>query len=440
MLHPDTGSRDQVLAAIKNASDAFTNNTAAVQEKMQAAFPDDAEREQARQKIAASLGQAHAEASAEETDPAWFTPRNQMAVLAQSAMNTRAVAAAAPLAAGVGAVAAVPDAAFDQYGPADPTWLESVIDSFKTFLTGKAKFVQHQNLTDFLVDIPDQITIALVADWGAHNDAAEQVAAQIRACNPDKVIHLGDIYYAGQDNEAEAMLKTWPLADPDTGAIPSGMSFGLNGNHEMASGGKAYFGKVLEAFGQKASYFGFRNTNWQILAFDTAYVEHRLLPPDEAKSTGLDSQWNWLVDKMQNSKLPTLFLSHHQPVSAFTQEHADATNLRADYKKFLKAAGRPVFGWFFGHEHKCTIYDDPNVPYFARLIGHGAIPHAPPPRDQQPEPGCESFSNMNFRASADGDAVCGFALLKFDGSQIDIRYIDQDGFPFLEEIWQAPPR
>ena len=86
MLHPDTGSRDQVLAAIKNASDAFTNNTAAVQEQMQAAFPDDAEREQARQKIAASLGQAHAEASAEETDPAWFTPRNQMAVLAQSAI------------------------------------------------------------------------------------------------------------------------------------------------------------------------------------------------------------------------------------------------------------------------------------------------------------------------------------------------------------------
>jgi hypothetical protein len=40
--------------------------------------------------------------------------------------------------------------------------------------------------------------------------------------------------------------------------------------------------------------------------------------------------------------------------------------------------------------------------------------------------------------NAEGDAVSGFALLSFNGANIDIRYIDEDGFQFAEEIWEAP--
>jgi hypothetical protein len=237
------------------------------------------------------------------------------------------------------------------------------------------------------------------------------------------------------------MLKDWPLADAATGVIAAGRSFALNGNHEMFSGGRAYFQTVLPAFGQKASYFGLRNANWQILAFDSAYIEQRLLPPAEAAKLDarLESQWNWLLDKMKNSALPTIFLCHHQPLSAFAQENSDAAMLRSDFQQFTADAGRGVFGWFFGHEHRCTIYDDPNIPYFARLIGNGCIPHSAPPPNQKPEPGCFSFSRMNSKVNQHGDAMSGFALLKFDGPQIDIRYIDEDGELFWEEIWQAPP-
>ncbi|WP_158792877.1 hypothetical protein [Granulicella sp. L60] len=35
-----------------------------------------------------------------------------------------------------------------------------------------------------------------------------------------------------------------------------------------------------------------------------------------------------------------------------------------------------VLAWFFGHEHKCTIYDDDKTEFRARLIGNGAIPHS----------------------------------------------------------------
>jgi hypothetical protein len=365
-----------------------------------------------------------------------------MAAIAQSAMNNRALdgeALAAAAGSGTARAAALAAAPFEQFGVSDPGWIECVIDGFQTLLHGKAAFIQHQNLSDFLFEIPDEITIALVGDWGAHNDAARAVANQITATHPDMVIHLGDIYYAGQRNEAEEALKMWPLADPTTGAIPPRTSFALNGNHEMFSGARPYFETVLPAFGQPASYFGFRNSKWQILAFDSAYVEHRLLPPDDATDVRLHSQWNWLVDKMRNSTLPTILLSHHEPVSAFAQEHSDGTKLRSDFQKFVTAAGRPVFGWFFGHEHRCTIYHDvQNVPYLARLIGHGCIPHTAPPKDQQPEPGCVKFEKMNFAKNANGDAMSGFALLKFDRDQIDIQYINEDGSLFTKETWVAP--
>jgi hypothetical protein len=444
MLHPVTSDKRNVVNAIQNALAAFKDpNNPVVEEKLREAFPDPAERDRARQQIQDGLRKALDGASKSETDPKWFTPQDQMAAIAQSAMNNRAQdseALAAAAGSGTARAVALAAAPFEQFGVTDPGWIECVIDGFQTLIHGKATFIQHQSLSDFLFAIPDQITIALVGDWGAHNDAARAVANQITAKHPDIVIHLGDIYYAGQRNEAEEALKMWPLADPTTGAIPPRTSFALNGNHEMFSGGRPYFETVLPAFGQPASYFGFRNSKWQILAFDSAYVEHRLLPPDEATDdAGLHSQWNWLVDKMRNSKLPTILLSHHEPVSAFAQEHSDGTKLRSDFQKFIAASGRDVFGWFFGHEHRCTIYDDPKVPYFGRLIGNGCIPHTAPPADQKPESGCVSFAKMNFAKNANRDAMSGFALLKFDGGRIDIKYINEDGSQFTEEFWQAPP-
>ena len=435
MLHPVTGSKQSVLTAIDNATVAFTQNNQVVQEQLATTYPDPVEREHARQQIIAKLKQATSESAKDHNDPKWFSPRDPMAALAQSAMNTAAEQTARQISFGI--------PAFEQFGTADPGWIECIIDGFKTAAEGKAPFVQHANLTDYLLDIPDTITIALVADWGAANDASTAVAKQIRDKNPDITIHLGDIYYAGQDNEVEAALKLWPMADPVTGVVAAKSSFALNGNHEMFSGGKPYFKMIQTKFGQPASYFGLRNSNWQLLAFDTAYVEHRLLPESEAigDSAALKSQWNWLVDKVKNSNLSTIFLSHHQPVSAFNAENTAATKIRQDFEALRTATGgKTVFGWFFGHEHQCTIYDDNRIPYFARLIGNGCIPHSAPPPDQKPEPGCFDFHKMNSQKNAKGDAVSGFALLSINGADIHIQYINEDGTVFNEEFWDATAR
>ena len=104
--------------------------------------------------------------------------------------------------------------------------------------------------------------------------------------------------------------------------------------------------------------------------------------------------------------------------------------------RFALASGRPIYGWFFGHEHGCTIYDDSKLPYRARLIGHGCIPHTPPSFGFQPDAGCASVFKINTQSNSNGDAISGFALLNLNGDQIGIKYINEDGSVFYSETWQ----
>ena len=447
MLHAITGNQNLVRRALQNAVKAFEENNPVVRNKIgkMSHFPSRLVRHDFSRVMAAELAIALETARQEELDAYsdFYVSHDRRVGLAQSAMN-QAIERNAATTPGPAS------APFKQFGPLDPGWIECLVDAYYTSFVGNAPFVQHQQLSDFVFTIPDQCTVVLVADWGADDSAAMQVAAQIRSVRPALCIHLGDIYYAGQRNEADTFLKNWPMSDPATKDIPLGSSFALNGNHEMYSGGRYYFGDVLGAFGQAASYFCLRNSNWQILAFDSAYVEHRLLSPEKAAELDMPdalvaSQWPWLVDKLQgNPTQKTIFLSHHQPLSAFQPEHNNAANFRQDVKDLLKEAEvGNVYGWFFGHEHRCTIYDNGKNGYKARLIGHGCIPHAPPPPHYKEPKDCARFTKMNYAANELGDAMSGFAILRFDGPMLSISYVNEDGTPaadenqtpFSDELW-----
>lgn len=438
MLHLITAVKSVVQRAIDGAISAFEQDTSLIQNKMNDVLnpANEAQRQKFRAQILQALKNAKNGAANEAQgsgDPKYVSKHPEVGIV-QAAMNSalEETPSIVPPQAGIAA------APFEQFGPLDPGWIECVIDGFKTFLSGKAPFVQHQNLSDFLVAIPDTCTIVLLGDGGASNSAAKSVTRQIRALNPDICVHLGDIYYAGQDNEAEEFLNLWPLADAATGKITSHSSFAMNGNHEMFSGGRAYFNRVLFAFGQPASYFGLRNSNWQFLACDTAYIDGRLLSPADAQPIDerVGSQWTWLVDKIKgNSTQQTILLSHHQPISAFAAENTEGRPLTQDATKLFDAAGiQNVFGWFFGHEHQCTIYDDSQTGYKARLIGNGCVPHAPPTATK-PDQGCAPFTAMNHGKNALGDALSGFVLLKLEGPTISIQYVNEDGTPFFSEVW-----
>ena len=292
------------------------------------------------------------------------------------------------------------------------------------------------------VQLPETFKMVLLADWGGDNDAAKKIASAVRRQTPDFIIHLGDIYYGGTKFECERFLDMWPMRvnmqDPKSPLKPTG-SFALNGNHEMYSGGEYYFDTVLPAFDQKQPFFSLENSNWRIIGLDTAYNGGRLKP--QSPSDPLNTQWDWLIDVLRKEKKATIFLTHHQPVSAHQAEFNGSKALREDINELLHMDGvgdDAIFGWFFGHEHRCALYRDTDLKFNARLIGNGCIPHEVQ-KEKEADPGCNAVDFFNKKETAPGTntAVSSFTTLTFQGSGVAIEYIDETFSRWGAEAWYA---
>jgi Calcineurin-like phosphoesterase len=357
------------------------------------------------------------------------------------------------------------------YGDANPIWIVTVIEEFaykvKSFFARvhEDRSGKKQSLWAALVSelvrigvsddrapypgsvpkvqsFPDDATVALLADWGGDNDAAKQIAAVVSRQNPEIAVHLGDIYYGGTNLECEIFLGLWPLRenpnDPKSPVLKV-RSLALNGNHEMYSGGKYYFSTVLPAFGQSQPFFCLENQHWRILGLDTAYAGGRLRP--QSPQDPITAQWNWLIERIRTSKKANIFLTHHQPVSAHRQEWLDSADLRSDITELLSQDGigqDAIFGWFFGHEHRCALYKDTALPYNARLIGNGCIPHEVQ-RERACDPGCTEVDFFNKKETKPGSnvAVSSFAKLSFSGAELLIEYVDETCETWGAERWDA---
>jgi hypothetical protein len=290
--------------------------------------------------------------------------------------------------------------------------------------------------------LPENFKMALLADWGGDNDAAKKIASVVRRQTPDFIIHLGDIYYGGTKDECELFLDMWPMRvnmqDPKSPLQPKG-SFALNGNHEMYSGGEYYFNTVLPAFEQKQPFFCLENSNWRIIGLDTAYNGGRLKP--QSPNDPMNTQWNWLIETLRKGQKATIFLTHHQPVSAHQAEWNDSKPLREDINELLQMDGigdDAIFGWFFGHEHRCALYRDSALKFNARLIGNGCIPHQVQ-TEKAADPGCDEVDFFNEKETAPGThtAVSSFVKLTFGGSEVFIEYVDETLSLWGQELWDA---
>jgi hypothetical protein len=209
---------------------------------------------------------------------------------------------------------------------------------------------------DLVGSLADTGRIAAVGDWGTNLYGAPVSAASIsKAGSYELLLHLGDIYYSGTDTETkDRFLGVWP-----TGA--GKVSRALNGNHEMYSGGYAYFDDVLPTFGQKSSYFALQNANWLLVGLDTAHTDHAV----DAE------QVRWLNAVVAGAGARKLILfSHHQPYSRLDEQ---GPLLQAALAGLLQ--GKRIAAWYWGHEHDCIIYDrHPRFGLLGRCIGHGGIP------------------------------------------------------------------
>ncbi len=332
-----------------------------------------------------------------------FMPRNPVTGQVQAAMAGHETA-------NIPAVGAI--APFEPFSNSDPGWAEVALALLDRLIRGKAKFVDFQTATDFQFKLSNTAGVALFGDWGTGKPAAERVANQIDARKPDTIVHLGDIYYAGEEEEAEdRFLKKLPRSASIT------RKFALNGNHEMYSGGHGYFEKVLPALGQPASYFCLMNDHWRLIGLDSAF--------DDKKYKG--KQMTWLRAQLVDDGRKNVLMTHHQGFSVF--EAGDVDGEIFTKVKPLVDAGK-IHAWFWGHEHKHVIYGKhQNV--LARCIGHGAIPYSPPVKTLPVKDVPVAFVN---RRTVDGaHCVNGFAMLEFDGPRLHVTYVDDDGGVAFEE-------
>jgi hypothetical protein len=209
---------------------------------------------------------------------------------------------------------------------------------------------------DKIGSFADAGRMAVMGDWGTNLYGAPVSAATIaRIGGYELLLHLGDVYYSGTPAEVkERFLKPWPIG---AGKV----SRALNGNHEMYSGGFAYYEDILPHFKQPSSYFAIQNTHWLLVGLDTAQTDHAL---DTVQTA-------WLNRVVQNAGgRKVILFSHHQPFSRLDRQRPDLQNALADlFKK------RAITAWYWGHEHECIMYDrHPDTNLLGRCIGHGGIP------------------------------------------------------------------
>jgi len=317
----------------------------------------------------------------------------------------------------------------DEFSITDPGWVSSLV------AMGIRKLRKRHAFNPALpepVPIGDRARVILVGDWGTGIPRAQLVGTAMRMAveqgvhdNRDvQVIHLGDVYYSGWQFEYEGrFLPYWPVKAAEAGKIGS---WCLNGNHDMYSGGHAYFDYLLKdprfAKQRQSSFFRLYNKNWQILGLDTAWDDNGLKDP----------QGNWVKQTLDNNGQKSILLSHHQLFSAYEGGPEVGKVLGQKLKPVLD--NKQIDAWFWGHEHRFIIHEETVNVRAARLIGHGGVPVYMTHKDDNSYIKPANWEDRRFiQSGLERWAMFGFAILDFEDDKIDVRYVDEMGSTIKSE-------
>ncbi len=318
---------------------------------------------------------------------------------------------------------------FRQFGPCDIRWIEPKLAQLAADFDGKHAF----NTSPPEVRLGDRATVIVVGDWATGLPQALNTAARIREhltriepgtdCH---VIHLGDTYYSGLEDECHRrFLDLWPV-EPD---VTAAKSWTLSGNHDVYSGAHGYFNVLLAdpRFAGQAgcSYFALVNDHWQLLGLDSAYTN-----PDSADLHPPQPEWLSQRVTAAAGTRGTILMTHHQPFSAFEDI---GTPLAGTVARAL--GDHRVEAWLWGHEHRCAVYD-PDIVYsqykdaagYTAIVGHGGVPQL---MDGQVPDDVTRAVNWRladyYQVEDDRWGLGGFAVLTFDGPRLEIQYYDEYG-------------
>jgi hypothetical protein len=265
--------------------------------------------------------------------------------------------------------------------------------------------------------IGENTTLALCGDWATGFDGARRIASQIINAKPEYAVHLGDTYPAGTDRDCKKQFINIWNSFSGTNKPPLPKFRAMMGNHEMICKAYPYYDHILPfCKGQTASYFVMENTDWKIIALDTAYDDHDL------EKTELE----WFRQHLEGAKRK-IILSHHQLFSVYDVRPSKKPLMDTvlSLKSVINKAN--VVAWFWGHEHGAIAYEDwselPGIRF--RSIGNGG--KRTDWRYHQKKlpkiPGNVAPPIKWVWATPEN----GYVLLRFNGPTLSVQYRKEDG-------------
>ena len=281
------------------------------------------------------------------------------------------------------------------------------------------------------------VRIALLGDWGTGSfnaggyDPALDVLETIQKLEPDYLIHLGDVYYAGSagasGEEHDNFLKWWPK-------MPAERSFMLNSNHEMYGAADGYFNVALGRGRLSAtpfshqngfSYFALSDGTLAVVGLDAAYFDpSTMYLRGGLGSRARDPQYDFLQQIADRSER-LILLTHQAPMSL---DGARLQKLWTDVASVVVPTSR-ITHWYWGHEHAGIVYGKRSAigrkGVCAGCAGHGAIPIGLP---SAPSPASEVVE-WRAHTAVGGDAQpCrvrnGFAILTISAGKVREAFYD----------------
>lgn len=338
--------------------------------------------------------------------------------------------------------------------------LDGFFAKFGALFTRRRKFNKNPART---AKSSKPLRLFIFGDWGTGlplaNAVTQRIGEQIAEGGSDRahhVIHLGDVYYVGKEDEyIERVFPSWPVAMSDRKKVGS---WSLNGNHDMYEGGHGYFDTLLaeprfltwhaDSAGQPSSFFLIEDGNWQVFGLDTSWnapsAGKAIFGKPTLKDAGgmngfiTEEQAEWMA-QVRNPAKGCILLTHHQPAASRTSEkqHADQTIALLQKAKVYHT----IDAWLWGHEHRAVVFRPKieredlrlaNAPEFCACIGHGGVP----------------VTDKNFEATTtiadvlwqeDGEGLVrpyyedekvmpfGFARIETEAGKFDFRIFDHDG-------------
>lgn len=321
-----------------------------------------------------------------------------------------------------------------------------------------------------IYDVPDQLKLAVTGDWGTGTDEAELVMIRMASQNPNYTIHLGDIYYVGDDPEVKQHclgVQTESKYKAVKWLPGSDGSFALNGNHEMYALDQAYFTELLPTLGPKdpatckpkgqgASFFCLKNKYWRVIGLDTGYYStgwrtalswisyikfirwFRRAKWDKPSCQLPDELMKWLPSALaedRDGRVPgVILLSHHEYYSSFDEWYV----VPAEQLKPL--LGSRALLWYWGHEHRMALYARHNtmngITAFGRCVGHGGMPVKRGEKPDIKDCNCVLYDDRKFPNKEGIDVgYNGYIKMEFHDASLRVDYFDLKNTLLLTESW-----